>query len=156
MANGRMGILQTLFPILADFQGGSRVGNREVATPGFHIPEPRFLSQSKGMEMLGSRKPIQEASAMTQTIESLRRSQHRLRLGLLAATGVLAFTFMGGMQDEEDVSYVSITATLSNIASHNVLYRLRSDGVIDRRLVMNEGYGGEGALTVRDGWRRLR
>ena len=117
---------------------------------------PGACSSVTSFKMLGSGKQIQEASAMTQTIESLRKSQRRLRLGLLAATGVLAFTFMGGMQDEEDVSYVSITAPLSNIASHNVLYRLRSDGVIDRRLVMNEGYGGEGALTVRDGWRRLR
>ena len=93
---------------------------------------------------------------MTQTIESLQKSQRRLRLGLLAATGLLAFTFMGGMQDEEDMSYVGIAATLSNMASHNVLYRLRSDGAVDRRLVMNEGFGGEGALSVRDGWRQLR
>ena len=89
-----------------------------------------------------------------QSIESLRKSVTRMRMAAVVATAALGAMFLGGMQEaEESPAYVGIAATHGTMPASTVLYRLRSDGHVDRRVVVTDGNPSDGELGVRSGWR---
>lgn len=89
-----------------------------------------------------------------QTIASLQKSVSRLRMAAVVATVALGAMFLGGMQEaEESPSYVGIAAAHGTMPASTVLYRLRSDGQVDRRVVVTDGNPSDGELGVRSGWR---
>ncbi len=79
----------------------------------------------------------------TNTIAQLQKSVRRLRYGMAAIAIGAGVLVMGAMQESDERSVrphlVSLTATPSKIGSHNVLYRMWSDGSIDTVTIPDNG-----------------
>ena len=77
----------------------------------------------------------------TNTIAQLQKSVRRLRYGMAAIAIGAGVLVMGAMQDDQSRAVrphlVSITATPSTRSTFTTLFRMWSDGSIDRSVVDN-------------------
>ncbi|MEE2907302.1 MAG: hypothetical protein VX527_05650 [Planctomycetota bacterium] len=78
----------------------------------------------------------------SETIQTLQASVRRLRFGLIAMTVGLGVLGLGAMTQEDEISVgphlVGITASSATMPAHTALFRLWSNGRIDRKVVQTD------------------